>query len=104
MGGALLLVLAAVAWYAWNEVPAAPVQRHTDPTQSAAPAQEPATEKRADAVDVPIDDLGELPHVWWFGPIFSGGGTDNPHTCCNLQLMSCNAQATAARPSVLCLS
>ncbi len=87
MGGALLLVLAAVAWYAWNEVPAAPVQRHTDPTQSAAPAQEPATEKRADAVDVPIDDLGELPHVWWFGPIFSGGGTGNPHTCRNLQLI-----------------
>jgi hypothetical protein len=87
MGGALLFVLAAVAWYAWNAVPAAPVQRHTDPTQSAAPAQEPATEKRADAVDVPIDDLGELPHVWWFGPIFSGGGTDNPHTCSNLLLI-----------------
>src|SRR3546814_2849410 len=66
-GAALLLVLAAVAWYAWNAVPAAaPVQRHTNSTQSAAPAQESATEPRADAGDVPIDDLGELPHVWWF--------------------------------------
>lgn len=87
-GAALLLVLAAVAWYAWNAVPAAaPVQRHTNSTQSAAPAQESATEPRADAGDVPIDDLGELPHVWWFGPIFSGGGTRNPRTCRNLQLI-----------------
>jgi hypothetical protein len=71
----VLLALAAAGWYVWNMK--APFPRHERHTQAAAaPTAEPRAKVSASASEAdPTSVEEEPPHVWWFGPIFSGGGT-----------------------------